>query len=48
MKRIIVSLATVATLVFLTLGASFAGAKGGCCPTSACCKGGACCRHHSK
>jgi len=49
MKKITVSLASIATLLFLTLSPSFASAKSDCCNGGACCKGGACCRsHHSK
>ncbi len=48
MKKIAVSLTTLAALLVLALSASFAGNKG-CCPGGDCCKGGACCRaHHSK
>ena len=47
MKRITVSLISLAALVLLTLGASFAGAKSDCCNGSKCCPNGACCRSHS-
>jgi hypothetical protein len=43
MKKIAVSLTTLAALLVLTLGASFAGSKD-CCPGGTCCKGGECCR----
>ncbi len=51
MKRITVSLISLAALVLLTLGASFAGSQGDCCKNGAsCCKNGAaCCRQrHNK
>jgi hypothetical protein len=48
MKRITVSLLSLAVLLVLDLGASFASAKGDCCPKSQCCHGGACCRSHNR
>lgn len=48
MKRITVSLVSLAALVLLTLGASFAGStKSDCCNGSKCCPNGACCRMHN-
>ena len=46
MKRITATLLSLAALLSLTFGTSFAQSKGNCCPNGACCKGGACCRMH--
>lgn len=47
MKKITMGVLSLAALVMLTFGASFAkSAKAGCCNGSACCNGGACCHLH--
>ena len=47
MKRITVSLVSLAALLLLGLGASFASSQSNCCNGSQCCHGGACCRSHN-
>jgi len=46
MKKITTSVMSLVALMALTLSASQAPAKSGCCNGGACCKGGACCRMH--
>jgi len=47
MKRIVTTLLTLAAVAALSIGPSFAAAKGGCCDTGSCCDK-ACCKgkHH--
>jgi hypothetical protein len=47
MKRITISLVSLAAVVLLTLGASFAQSKTDCCNGQQCCNGGSCCRSHN-
>jgi len=46
MKKLVTSILTIAAMMALTIGASFAGpTKADCCDGGACC-GGACCHSH--
>lgn len=46
MKKLTMSVLSLAALLMLTFGTSFANsAKGGCCNGSSCCKSGAACCH---
>jgi hypothetical protein len=47
MKKITMGVLSLAALVMLTFGTSFAkSAQAGCCNGSACCNGAACCHMH--
>jgi hypothetical protein len=46
MKKITAALLSIATMVVLTVGASFATSKTNCCNGGKCCPNGACCRSH--
>ncbi len=46
MKKITAGLLSLAAVLMMSIGASFAASKAGCCPDGSCCKGGACCRSH--
>ncbi|HKE29509.1 MAG TPA: hypothetical protein VKB88_44470 [Bryobacteraceae bacterium] len=47
MKKITVTLASLAAVLVLTLGASAAMSKADCCNGQPCCNGGSCCRSHN-
>jgi len=47
MKKITVTLASLAAVLVLTLGASAAMSKTDCCNGQPCCNGGSCCRSHN-
>jgi len=50
MKKTMAGLLSLAAVLVMSIGVSFAGAKTGCCPGGSCCKSGSCCRthHHAK
>ena len=48
MKKLTAALITAATLLILSVGASFAASKAGCCNGSQCCPSGSCCHRHVK
>jgi len=45
MKKIAISVFSLAALLLVTLSPALALANGGCCPQQSCC-GQACCHHH--
>jgi hypothetical protein len=46
MKKLTAAIVTAATLLILSVGASFATSKSDCCNGGKCCTSGACCKHH--
>jgi hypothetical protein len=46
MKRITISLASIAAMLFLSIAPAFATAKADCCGGGQCCSGGSCCHRH--
>jgi hypothetical protein len=48
MKKIVTTIVTLAALMALTIGASFASPKADCCNGGTCCNGGACCHTHHR
>ena len=46
MKKMTAAVLTAATLLILSVGASFATAKSDCCNGGKCCPSGSCCKHH--
>jgi hypothetical protein len=47
MKKTSVTLASLAAVLVLTLGASAPKSESDCCNGQQCCNGGACCRSHN-
>jgi Phr family secreted Rap phosphatase inhibitor len=46
MKKLTAAMLSAATLLILSVGASFATTKSNCCNGAKCCPSGACCRSH--
>jgi hypothetical protein len=46
MKKLTAAIVTAATVLILSVGASFATSKADCCNGGKCCPSGSCCRHH--
>lgn len=46
MKKLVTSVVTIAAMMALTIGASFATPKADCCNGGSCCPGACCHTHH--